>query len=69
MSVDHGRRHVPVVQQLLDGPDVVAIFQEAGSKGVPIMQLKGFGIPAFWTGCLAALYKLPSPNCDTCLHA
>ncbi len=34
MSVDHGRRHIPVAQELLDGPDVVAIFQEVGGKGV-----------------------------------
>ncbi len=60
MSVDHGRRHIPVAQRLLDGPDVVAIFQEAGSKGVPILQLAGFGIPALWAGCFAALCKLAS---------
>ncbi len=60
MSVDDGCGHIPVAQQLLDGPDVVAIFQEVGSKGVPIMQLAGFGIPAFWTVCLETLCKLAS---------
>jgi len=60
MSVDHGHRHVPAAQQLLDGPDIVAIFQDVGSKGVPIMPRAGFGIPAFWTAFLGTLGKLAS---------
>ena len=64
MGLDDRHRHIPVAEQLLDGPDVVAIFQEAGSKGVPIMQLKGFGIPAFCAGCLAALCERLGANRD-----
>ncbi len=32
MGVDHGGRHIAMAQELLDGPDVVAIFQEVGGK-------------------------------------
>jgi len=34
MGIDHGRAHIRVAQELLDGPDVVAIFQEVGGKAV-----------------------------------
>ena len=34
MGVDHGSGHVAVAEQLLDGPDIVAMFKEVGGKGV-----------------------------------
>jgi hypothetical protein len=35
VSVDHGRLHVGVAEQLLNGPDVVAVLQEVGRERVP----------------------------------
>ena len=35
MRIDHGRVHVPVAQQLLDGADVVAVLEQVGREGVP----------------------------------
>ena len=37
MSVNHGRAHVTVTEELLDGPDVVAVLQQMGGKTVAIM--------------------------------
>lgn len=37
VCVDHGRLDVLVPQELLNSPDVVAIHQEMGREGVPIM--------------------------------
>jgi len=34
VSVDHGRRDVVVTQELLDGADVVARFEEVGCEAV-----------------------------------
>ncbi len=33
MSVDHGRRHIPVAQEFLDGPDVRSHLPEGGWRG------------------------------------
>jgi hypothetical protein len=35
VRVNHRRAHVLMTEQLLDGPDVVALFQEVGREGVP----------------------------------
>jgi len=35
VGVDHGRLDVLVAQQLLDGADVVMVFQQMGGEGVP----------------------------------
>ena len=35
MRVDHGRVHVPVAQQFLDGLDIVAVREQVGREGVP----------------------------------
>jgi hypothetical protein len=35
MGVDHGGGHILVPQQLLHGPDIVAIFKEVSSEGMP----------------------------------
>ena len=35
VSVDHGGADILVAQQLLHGPDVVAVFQQVGCKAVP----------------------------------
>jgi hypothetical protein len=35
MGVNHGRSHIPVPQELLHGPDVVAIFEQVGCKRMP----------------------------------
>jgi hypothetical protein len=32
---DHRRADIPVSQKLLNRPDVVAVFEEMGGKGVP----------------------------------
>jgi hypothetical protein len=32
MGVQHGRRDVPVTEQFLDGPDVMATLQQMGGK-------------------------------------
>ncbi len=34
VRVDHGGAHIPVAEELLDGPDVVIVFQQVGSEGV-----------------------------------
>ena len=34
MRVDHGRRDVLVPQEFLDGPDIVARFEEVGGETV-----------------------------------
>ena len=34
MGIDHGRAHIPVSQQFLDGPGVVALLQQVNGKGV-----------------------------------
>ena len=34
VGVDHGRRHVPVSEKLLDGADVVAALQKMGGEGM-----------------------------------
>ena len=36
MGIDHGRAHIPVAQELLDSPDVVAIFQQWRCERGPI---------------------------------
>ena len=33
-GVDHGRLDAPVAEELLDGADVVVIFQQVGGEGV-----------------------------------
>src|SRR5262249_51870552 len=35
VGVDHGRAHVLVTQELLDGPDIVAFLQQMRCEGVP----------------------------------
>jgi hypothetical protein len=35
MGVDHGGGHILVPQQHLHGPDIVAIFKEVRSEGMP----------------------------------
>jgi len=35
MGVDHGRAHIPVTQQFLNGADVVTVLQEVRRKRVP----------------------------------
>ena len=35
VGVDHGRAHIAMAEQLLDGADVVAVFQHVGSEGMP----------------------------------
>ncbi len=35
MSIDHGRLHIPVPEQFLDGPDVVARHQKMCGEAVP----------------------------------
>src|SRR2546428_5548392 len=34
VRVDHGGADIPVAEELLDGPDVVIVFQQVGSEGV-----------------------------------
>jgi hypothetical protein len=34
MGVDHRRADIPVSQELLDRPDVVAVFEEMGGEGM-----------------------------------
>jgi hypothetical protein len=34
VGVDHGRRYVPVAEELLDGADVVTALQKVGGEGV-----------------------------------
>lgn len=34
VGVDHGRRHVAVAEELLDGADVVTALQQVGGEGV-----------------------------------
>jgi hypothetical protein len=34
VGVDHGGADVLVAEQLLDGPDIVAVFEEVGDEGV-----------------------------------
>ena len=51
VSVNHGRADVTVTKKLLDGSDVVAIFQEVGGEGVPEgMAAGGFGDAGFLDG-------------------
>ncbi len=35
MGVDHGRRHIPVAQELMDGPNIITVLQEMGRKRMP----------------------------------
>ncbi len=35
MGVNHRGADIPVTQELLNGPDVVATFQQVGRKGMP----------------------------------
>lgn len=47
MGVDHRGAHILVAQELLDGPDVVAILEEVGGKGVSErVRGAGFAMPA-----------------------
>jgi len=34
MRVDHGRRHVPMAEKILHGPDIVAIFEHVRGERV-----------------------------------
>src|SRR5262245_29455899 len=34
VGVDHGRAHVPVPQELLDGADILAVLEQVGGEGV-----------------------------------
>ena len=34
MGVDHRRADIPVSQELLDRPDVIAVFEEMGGEGM-----------------------------------
>jgi hypothetical protein len=44
VSVDHGRAHIPMAHQLLDGPDVVPAFQQVRRKAVTeSMRGRGLG--------------------------
>ncbi len=51
MGVDHGRRHIPVTQQLLDGPGVIAVFKQMGCGRVA----KGVAACRLWNTRLASL--------------
>jgi hypothetical protein len=35
MRIDHGRAHVLVDQQFLDGADIISVLQQVGGKAVP----------------------------------
>jgi hypothetical protein len=37
VGVDHRRGDIFVTEQFLDGPDVVAVFQQVGSEGMSLM--------------------------------
>ena len=53
MGVDHRRAYVSVAQQLLDRPNIIAIFQQMGGKGVTErMTACRFGDPCFQSGFL-----------------
>jgi hypothetical protein len=34
MGIDHRRLHVAMTQKFMDGPNIIAIFQQISSKGV-----------------------------------
>jgi hypothetical protein len=34
VAVDHGRRHLTVAEEFVDGPDVVTAFQAMGGEGM-----------------------------------
>ena len=36
MGIDHGRAHILMAQQFLDGPDVVAVLKEVGRKRMAV---------------------------------
>ncbi len=51
MGVDSSRADIPVAQKLLDGPDIIAIFQQMGGKEVPkSVTAFGFGNTCFSNG-------------------
>ena len=35
MCVDHGRLHIAMAEEFLNGSDVVPVFQQVGGKGMP----------------------------------
>jgi len=41
MSINHRRADVRVTEQLLDCPDVVAVLQQVGGKGMPKRMTRG----------------------------
>ena len=41
MGVHHRRPDVPVIQELLDRPDVIVVFQQAGSERMPQRVIAG----------------------------
>jgi hypothetical protein len=46
VSVDHGRRHVLVPQQLLNGPDVVPVLEKMGGEGMTESMAASFAVPS-----------------------
>jgi hypothetical protein len=40
VSIDHRGGGIPMVEQLLDGPDVVPRLQHVGGKGMSTMSLE-----------------------------
>ncbi len=58
MGVDHRGAHILVPQELLDGPDVVAIFEQMGREGVTNRATGSrFGQPGAAGGFLDGLWQ------------
>ena len=61
VSVDHRGTDVAVAQELLDGPDIVVVFEQMGGKGVPEgVALASFGMPAARTASFTARWRTDS---------
>ena len=61
MGVGHRGADVPVVEELLDGADVVAILQQLGGEGLPEgMARGGLGAPGAAARLLAPRWKKDS---------
>jgi hypothetical protein len=61
VRVDLRGRHVPVAEELLDGPDVAAILEQVCGERVPQrVRARPLVIPARQTACFAARCKTDS---------
>jgi hypothetical protein len=62
VRVDHDGAHVAVTEQLLDRPDVVAVFKQVGRERVAERVAGG----AFWDGLLWRASRTARWRTDSC---